>query len=227
MCRGIGVMILLAASVAGAKAQCYGCALEVTQRQNLNRLTSTVDQLVRIMQNMEQNSRTASRDTSIAATVDLSWFERALAFGQSISAQAANADQQFRANFPGYARTVGSYTADYQKWSAIALDTSAAMIKAMAAQKAKMPGELNSAKDDIDESDTSDSHQSVMQINNRMGLKTLSELQKLRSLLIATATSRAAYEAQRVQQEAAAQAATDHFFTAVTDTTSHERIPFR
>lgn len=212
------IAALMSVSAVKAAGQCYGCALEVTQRLNLGKLTSTVVTMGEIIANLQQNSQQAGRVPTDAFMRDLSWLEKALQYGMAVSASASDVDRQFRAAFPGYGRLAGPYTQSYQKWSAVTLDTATSVMRAIQAQKARAKQETDRANGDVDQSDSQDSQMAVAQLTNRLSSQTIYQLQELRALMQAQYAAESTYTAAREQDRATGQEAADHFFTHIEQT---------
>jgi P-type conjugative transfer protein TrbJ len=124
----------------------------------------------------------------------------------------ANLDGQFRARFPGYGQTHTYYT-DYRTWSQTTLDTTLGALRAAGLQGQQLQSEqavLNTLRG---MAQSSDGRMQALQVANQISEQQVQQLMKLRQLMLADLSSKQAFQATVIQQQAATEAATERFFT--------------
>jgi P-type conjugative transfer protein TrbJ len=168
---------------------------EILQYENLLRNTATLPSQVfgNIMTDL----------TALAAIVQN---------GMALAYSLADLDGQFRARFRGYA-TTHAYYADYRTWSQTSLDTTLGALRAAGLQSQQLQSEqavLNALRG---MAQSADGRMQALQVANQIAEQQVEQLMKLRELMLADLSSKQAYQAAQVQQQAATEAATERFFT--------------
>jgi P-type conjugative transfer protein TrbJ len=168
---------------------------EILQYENLLRNTATLPSQVfgNIMADL----------TALAAIVQN---------GMALAYSLADLDGQFRARFPGYA-TTHAYYADYRVWSQTSLDTTLGALRAAGLQSQQLQSEQTVLNALRGMAQSADGRMQALQVANQIAEQQVEQLMKLRELMLADLSSKQAYQAAQVQQQAATEAATERFFT--------------
>jgi P-type conjugative transfer protein TrbJ len=168
---------------------------EILQYENLLRNTATLPSQVfgNIMADL----------TALAAIVQN---------GMALAYSLADLDGQFRARFPGYA-TTHAYYADYRTWSQTSLDTTLGALRAAGLQSQQLQSEQTVLNALRGMAQSADGRMQALQVANQIAEQQVEQLMKLRELMLADLSSKQAYQAAQVQQQAATEAATERFFT--------------
>jgi len=106
------------------------------------------------------------------------------------------------------------YYTNYQKWSQTTLDTTLGALRAAGLQSQQMQSEQAVIKSLESMSQTADGQMQALNVLGEISDQQVQQLMKLRELMMADMSSKQAYQAAIIQQQAADQAATQWFFTA-------------
>src|ERR1700686_1189431 len=124
-----------------------------------------------------------------------------------------NLDQLYRQTYPGYGYNAGAYYTQYRNWSQTSMDTTLGTLRAAGMQGQQLQSEqavLNSLKASLQ---GTDGRLEALHALGDISEQQVEQLMKLRQLMIADMSSKQAYQAAIIQQQAAGQAATERFFT--------------
>ena len=124
-----------------------------------------------------------------------------------------NLDQLFRTTYPGYGTNPTVYYTNYQKWSQTTLDTTLGALRAAGLQSQQMQSEQMVIKSLESMSQTADGQMQALNVLGEISDQQVQQLMKLRELMMADMSSKQAYQAAIIQQQAADQAAAQWFFT--------------
>ena len=126
----------------------------------------------------------------------------------------ANLDAQFTNRFKGFAGfTPNNYYNNYQTWSQTSLDTTLGTLQAAGMQGQQLQNEQAVLTGLRTMAQTSDGAMEALQVLGQISEQEVQQLMKLRELMMADMSSKQAYQAAIIQQQAADQAAAQWFFT--------------
>jgi P-type conjugative transfer protein TrbJ len=169
---------------------------------------------------MLKNSKNLSIHNFGAITADLSALAAIVKGGQALAYSLANVSALFQATYPGYGLTSTNYYSSYHKWSQTSLDTILGVLRAAGLQGQQLSSEqsiLTALKSSIL---GTNGRLEAVQAAADVAEQQVEQLQKLRELMIADMTSKQAYQATIIQQDAASEAASQWFFTSAPVTNS-------
>jgi P-type conjugative transfer protein TrbJ len=221
MRKGIIVLVLLVLAVQNPQRVKAGAfATEVTQLLNHAQLVMEYirqgEQLtneLNMYADMLKNSRTLSGQTFGAVMNDINVLARIVQGGQALAYSLGNLDQLFRQTYPGYGYNVGAYYTQYRNWSQTSLDTTLGTLRAAGLQGQQLQSEqaiLNSLRSSLQ---GTDGRLEALQTLGDISEQQVEQLMKLRELMMADMSSKQAYQAAVIQQQAASEAAAQRFFT--------------
>jgi type IV secretion system protein TrbJ len=162
---------------------------------------------------MIKNSRTLSAHTFGAIMNDINTLARIVQGGRALAYSLGNLDQLFRQTYPGYGYNAGAYYMQYRNWSQTSLDTTLGALRAAGLQGQQLQSEqavLNSLKASLQ---GTTGRLEALQALSDISEQQVEQLMKLRELMMADMSSKQAYQAAIIQQQAASEAAAQRFFT--------------
>jgi P-type conjugative transfer protein TrbJ len=133
--------------------------------------------------------------------------------GQALAYSLGNLDQLFRQTYPGYGYNAGAFYTQYHDWSQTSLDTMLGTLRAAGLQGQQLQTEqavIHSLRASLQ--GTSGRLEALHAVGD-IAEQQVEQLMKLRQLMIADMSSKQAYQAAMIQQQAASQAAAQRFFT--------------
>jgi len=133
--------------------------------------------------------------------------------GQALAYSLGNLDQLFRMTYPGYRTTPNTYYLQYRDWSQTSLDTTLGALRAVGLQGQQLQSEQSIESSLQGMAQNSDGRMQALQVLGDIADQQVQQLMKLRELMLADMSSKQAYQAATIQQQAASQAATEWFFT--------------
>jgi P-type conjugative transfer protein TrbJ len=221
MRKSIIVFVFLALAVQNPqRVEAGAFATEVTQLLNHAQL---VMQYIRQGQqlanelnmyaDMIKNSRTLSAHTFGAIMNDLNALAGIVQGGRALAYSLGNLDQLFRQTYPGYGYNAGAYYLQYRNWSQASLDTTLGTLRAAGLQGQQLQSEqavLNSLRSSLQ---GTDGRLEAIHALGDISEQQVEQLMKLRELMMADMSSKQAYQAAIIQQQAASEAAAQRFFT--------------
>jgi len=216
----IAVVLVATLAVQGPSIAHAGAfATEFTQVLNHGQLVMSyirqgeqLQQEILQYENLLRNTATLPAQVFGNIMADLTALAAIVQNGMALAYSLADLDGQFRARFPGYA-TTHAYYADYRTWSQTSLDTTLGALRAAGLQSQQLQSEqvvLNALRG---MAQSADGRMQALQLANQIAEQQVEQLMKLRELMLADLSSKQAYQAAQVQQQAATEAATEHFFT--------------
>ncbi len=214
------IALLVLAGQNPSRVQAGAFATEVTQILNHaqlimqyirqgTQLTNEVNMYARML----RNSQPLSVQTFGSITNDLNALATIVQGGQALAYSLGNLDELFRQTYPGYGYNSGAYYVQYQNWSQTSLDTTLGTLRAAGLQGQQLQSEqsiLNSLKASLQ---NSGGQQETLQALGDVSEQQVEQLMKLRELMIADMSSKQAYQATLLQQQASSEAATERFFS--------------
>ena len=221
MRKSIIVSVLLALTVQHPQQVEAGAfATEVTQLLNHAQLVMEYirqgEQLaneLNMYADIVKNSRMLSGQTFGAVMNDINALANVVQGGQALAYSLGNLDQLFRQTYPGYGYNVGAYYTQYRNWSQTSLDTTLGTLRAAGLQGQQLQSEqavLNSLRSSLQ---GTDGRLEALQALGDISEQQVEQLMKLRELMMADMSSKQAYQAAMIQQQAASEAAAQRFFT--------------
>ena len=217
----ISVLILLWVSGgASQKAEAGAFATEVTQLLNHAQLLLMyireglqLENELAMYANMLRNTKNLSPQTFGQIAGDISALAQIVQGGQALAYSLGNLDQLFRSTYPGYGTNPTAYYQNYQRWSQTSLDTALGALRAAGLQSQQMQSEESIIGTLEFMSQTADGQMQALNVLGQISDQQVQQLMKLRELMMADMSSKQAYQAAIIQEQAADQAATQWFFT--------------
>jgi P-type conjugative transfer protein TrbJ len=217
------IALLLVFAISGPtpqRAEAGAFATEVTQLLNHAQLVLAYirqglqleNELV-MYANMLRNTKNLSPQTFGAIQADISALAQIVQGGQALAYSLGNLDQLFRPTYPGYGTTPTVYYANYQRWSQTSLDTTLGALRAAGLQNQQMQSEEAVISTLEGMSQTADGQMQALNVLGQISDQQVQQLRELRELMMADMSSKQAYQAATIQQQAAIEAATQWFFT--------------
>ena len=221
MRKSVIVFVLLALAVRNPQPVEAGAfATEVTQLLNNAQL---VMQYIRQGQqlanelnmyaDMLKNSRTLSAHAFGSIMNDINALAGIVQGGRALAYSLGNLDQLFRQTYTGYGYNAGAYYIQYRNWSQTSLDTTLGTLRAAGLQGQQLQSEqavLNSLRSSLE---GTDGRLEALHALGDISEQQVEQLMKLRELMMADMSSKQAYQAAIIQQQAASEAAAQRFFT--------------
>jgi P-type conjugative transfer protein TrbJ len=221
MRKSVIVFVLLALAVQNPRRVEAGAfATEVTQLLNHAQLLMQYirqgQQLaneLNMYADMLKNSRTLSAHTFGSVMNDINALAGIVQGGRALAYSLGNLDQLFRQTYPGYGYNAGAYYIQYRNWSQTSLDTTLGTLRAAGLQGQQLQSEqavLNSLRSSLQ---GTDGRLEALHALGDISEQQVEQLMKLRALMMADVSSKQAYQAAIIQQQAASEAAAQRFFT--------------
>jgi P-type conjugative transfer protein TrbJ len=124
----------------------------------------------------------------------------------------ANLDALYRERFRGYAYNAKAYYTDYRDWSQTSLDTTRSTMRAAGLQSEQLQNEQIIIAALRAMSLTSGGRMQALQVANQIAEQQVEQLMKLRALMLVDLQSKAAFQGEQIQRDAASAAAAEAFF---------------
>jgi P-type conjugative transfer protein TrbJ len=162
---------------------------------------------------MVKNSRMLSGRAFGAVMNDINALAGIVQGGQALAYSLGNLDQLFRQTYSGYGYNAGTYYIQYRNWSQTSLDTTLGTLRAAGLQGHQLQSEqavLNSLRSSLQ---GTEGRLEALQALGDISEQQVEQLMKLRELMMADMSSKQAYQAAIIQQQAASEAAAQRFFT--------------
>ena len=216
----IAILILVAVSAdAPQKAEAGAFATEVTQLLNHAQLVLMyireglqLENELAMYANMQRNTKNVSAQTFGQIQADIGALAQIVRGGQALAYSLGNLDQLFRSTYPGYGTNPTVYYQNYQRWSQTSLDTTLGALRAAGLQNQQMVSEESIIGSLEFMSETADGQMQALNVLGQISDQQVQQLMKLRELMMADMSSKQAYQAAIIQEQAADQAATQWFF---------------
>lgn len=221
MRKSLIVLVLLALAVQNPPQVDAGAfATEVTQLYNHAQLVMQYirqgEQLaneLKMYADMIKNSRLLPAHTFGAIMNDINALAGIVQGGRALAYSLGNLDQLFRQTYPGYGYNAGTYYIRYRDWSQTSLDTTLGTLRAAGLQGKQLQSEqaiLNSLRASLQ---GTAGRLEALHVLGDISEQQVEQLMKLRELMMADMSSKQAYQAAIIQQQAASEAAAQRFFT--------------
>lgn len=220
MRKSVIALVLLTVSVQEPQPLEAGAfATEVTQLLNHGQLVMQYirqgQQLaneIKMYDDMLRNVKNFPNQTFGPITADLNALAAIVQGGRALAYSLGNLDQLFRTTYPGYGKNSKTYYQQYKVWSQTSLDTTLGTLRVAGLQGQQLQSEqavLNSLRG---MAQSSDGRMQALQVLGQINEQQVQQLMKLRELMLADMSSKQAYQATVIQQQAADEAASEWFF---------------
>ena len=213
------ILILQMATPARAQLPFGLGASEATQLLNhgelVNQYIRQAEQLSEALKqtaDMIKNSQSVTTQTFGPVTSDINQLSQVVQGGSALAYSLANLDALYREHFRGYAYNANAYYTGYRDWSQTSLDTTRSTMRAAGLQSDQLQNEQTTLAALRAMSLTADGRLQALQVANQIAEQQVEQLMKLRALMLVDLQSKAAFQAQQVQRDAAAAAAAEAFF---------------
>src|SRR5580692_9149 len=222
MRKGLIIASLVILSVQSPqRADAGAFATEVTQLLNHAQLvmqyirqgTQLANEL-NMYANMVKNTNALPAQSFGSVMNDLNQLAGIVQGGQALAYSLGNIDQLYRQTYPGYGYNAGAYYTQYRNWSQTSMDTTLGTLRAAGMQGQQLQSEqaiLNSLKASLQ---GTDGRLEALHALGDISEQQVEQLMKLRELMMADMSSKQAYQATVIQQQAASEAATQWFFSS-------------
>jgi P-type conjugative transfer protein TrbJ len=217
----IALLMLFAISASGPqRAEAGAFATEFTQILNHAQLVLAYirqglqfETEIAMLANMLRNTKNLSPQKFGQIQADINALAQVVQGGQALAYSLGNLDQLFRKTYPGYATNPTVYYTNYQKWSQTTLDTTLGALRAVGLQSQQLQSEQSVINSLESMSQSADGQMQALNVLGQISDQQVQQLMKLRELMMADMSSKQAYQAAIIQQEAAKEAAAQWFFT--------------
>jgi type IV secretion system protein TrbJ len=163
--------------------------------------------------NMLRNTKNLPNQTFGPIQADINALAQIVQGGQALAYSLGNLDQLFRQTFPGYATNPTVYYVNYRNWAQTTLDTTLGALRAAGLQGQQLQSELAVVNTLEGMSQTADGQMQALNVLGEISDQQVQQLMKLRELMLADMSSKQAFQAAVIQQQAADEAATQWFFS--------------
>jgi type IV secretion system protein TrbJ len=221
MRKGVIAVVLLAISVQSPPVVEAGAfATEFTQLLNHGQLVMEYirqgEQLaneLKMYADMLRNVKNLPNQVFGPISTDINALSAIVQGGQALAYSLGNLDQVFRQTYAGYGYNARAYYLNYRNWSQTSLDTTLGALRAAGLQGQQLQSEQAVLGALRGMASSSDGRMQALQVLGQISEQQVQQLMKLRELMMADMSSKQAYQAAMVQHEAAAEAASERFFT--------------
>jgi P-type conjugative transfer protein TrbJ len=202
------------------RAEATTVATEITQISNHAQLVLAyirqglqLESEIAMLANMIRNTKNLSPQRFGQIQGDVNALNQIVQGGQALAYSLGNLDQLFRKTYPGYGRNPTVYYMNYQKWSQTTLDTTLGALRAAGLQGQQLQSEQAVINSLESMSQSADGQMQALNVLGQISDQQVQQLMKLRELMMADMSSKQAYQAAIIQQQAANEAAAQWFFT--------------
>ena len=220
MRKGLITFVLLAVSVQGPPpAEAGAFATEFTQVLNHGQLVmeyirqgEELATKVKMYADMVRNVKNLPNQVFGAISADINALASIVRGGRALAYSLGNLDQIFRQTYTGYGYNARTYYTNYKNWSQTSLDTTLGALRAAGLQSQQMQSEQAVIDSLRGMAQGSDGRMQALQVLGQISEQQVQQLMKLRELMLADLSSKQAFQASVIQQQAAEEAATEKFF---------------
>jgi type IV secretion system protein TrbJ len=233
---GAAVAAPVALSVPGrvfAASACVNCATEWTQILNNVELVAAyirqgqqyAQQILQYVQQLRDSVEMFRNGRAFLSHIfgpimqELQQLANVVQQGRGLAYSMSNLDQQFRNTFRGYGTTTNAGV-DYRNWSQTTLDTIQGTLRAAGLQGQQLQSEQGMMSGLRSMATNADGRMQAANVANMIAVESVSQMQKLRQLMLSDLQSKEAYQAYIVQTDSAEKAAAEKFFRRVPVTTT-------
>jgi P-type conjugative transfer protein TrbJ len=221
MRKGLMVLGLLMLSVQSPPiAEAGAFATEFTQLLNHGQLVmeyirqgqQLVNQL-KMYANMIRNVKNLPKQVFGPISADINALAAIVQGGRALAYSLGNLDQIFRQTYSGYGYNPRAYYPQYKIWSQTSLDTTLGALRAAGLQGQQLQSEQAVLDSLRAMAQSADGRMQALQVLGQISEQQVQQLMKLRELMLVDLSSKQAFQATMIQQQAAEEAATERFFT--------------
>ena len=166
-----------------------------------------------MLQDMLRNSKPLQGQIFGPIAADINTLAAIVQGGQALAYSLGNLDALFRQTYPGYGYHANAYYTNYKSWSQTSLDTTLGALRAAGLQGQQLQSEQSVLNSLRAMAESWDGRMQALQVLGEIDEQQVQQLMKLRELMMADMSSKQAYQATVIQQQAAEEAATERFFT--------------
>jgi P-type conjugative transfer protein TrbJ len=222
MRKGLITLLLLSSVTVQAPQPAQGGAFatEVTQLLNHAQLVLSyirqgvqLETEIQMLATMLRNTKNLSPQRFGAIQADINALAQIVQGGQALAYSLGNLDQVFRRTFPGYSTYPNLYYVNYRNWSQTSLDTTLGALRAAGLQGQQLQSEQSVINTLESMSQSADGQMQALNVLGEISDQQVQQLMKLRELMLADMSSKQAFQAAVIQQQAADEAATEWFFS--------------
>ena len=167
---------------------------------------------VRMYADMVRNVKNLPSQVFGSISADINALASIVRGGRALAYSLGNLDEVFRQTYSGYGYNARAYYTNYQKWSQTALDTTLGALRAAGLQSQQMQSEQSVLDSLRGMAQSSDGRMQALQVLGQISEHQVQQLMKLREIMLADLSSKQAFQATVIQQQAAQEAATERFF---------------
>ncbi len=132
--------------------------------------------------------------------------------GRALAYSLGNLDAEFRARFKGHGYRGVEYLPEYADWAQTSLDTTLSALRAVGLQDQQLASEESVLAGLRTMARSAQGRMQAIQVTNQIAEQQVQQLQKLRQLMMADISAKAAWQAAQTQREMADTAAARQFF---------------
>jgi type IV secretion system protein TrbJ len=133
--------------------------------------------------------------------------------GQALAYSMPNLDSRFKQTFPGYVAPV-DYQRSYSNWSQTALDTMHSTLQSAGMQANQFGNEQETLNQLSILSQSAQGRMQALQVGNMIATQQVSQLQKLRQLVIAQVNAQNTYASYQIQKEQSSEVSASNWVSA-------------
>ena len=195
-------------------------ATEVTQLLNHAQLVMQYirqgEQLaneLKMYADMLQNTKKLPEHYFGAIAGDIDALAQIVQGGRALAYSLGNLDELFRSAYPGYSYNARAYYRQYRNWSQTTLDTALGVLRAAGLQSRQLESEQMVIQNLKSSLQGTEGRLEALHALGDISEQQVEQLMKLRELMMADMSSKQAYQAAIIQQQAVSEAAAERFFT--------------
>ena len=167
---------------------------------------------VKMYADMVRNVKNLPSQVFGSISADINALASIVRGGRALAYSLGNLDQVFRQTYSGYGYNPRAYYTNYRNWSQTALDTTLGALRAAGLQSQQMQSEQSVLDALRGMAQSSDGRMQALQVLGQISEHQVQQLMKLREIMLADLSSKQAFQATVIQQQAAQEAATERFF---------------
>jgi P-type conjugative transfer protein TrbJ len=222
----LALAALCAALSASSAAGPGGFATEITQIANNLQLVQQYAQMLRsyirqgeeLQQSILDYAESVRNSNPLAGQLfgpiegELQALANIVQQGRALAYSMANLDEEFRTRFTGQGYRGITYLEEYAEWSQTSLDTTLSALRAVGLQASQLENEQTVLQGLRELAVTADGRMQAIQVTNQIAEQNVQQLMKLRQLMMADISAKAAWQAEQTQRDMANTAAARRFF---------------
>ncbi len=167
---------------------------------------------IKMYEDMVRNVKNLPNQVFGPISADINALAAIVQGGRALAYSLGNLDQIFRQTYTGYGYNARAYYPNYKTWSQTSLDTTLGALRAAGLQGQQLQNEQAVLNGLRSMAQSSDGRMQALQVLGQVSEQQVQQLMKLRELMLADMSSKQAFQATVIQQQAAEEAATERFF---------------